>query len=369
MDWYHERLLTVARRRRRPQVPPRPGLRRRRGPGRAGSAGRPTTGTSWCRRCGCRRTISPTPASASSTAAGAQDFFRGRVLFPIFDADGDAGRLRRPDHARASDGPKYKNTSETTLYDKSQVLYALNWAKAGIVEADEVIVCEGYTDVIGFFRVGVPRAVATCGTALTEEHVRLLRRFARRIVLAFDADAAGQAAAERFYQWEAKYELEVVGRRPARRASTPATWPARDPEALVAAVADARPFLEFRLDRDPRRRRPRHAPRAGPGPRRTRCRVIVEHPNELVRDQYLMEVADRCRVDVAPPARAAPVGQRQAAPAAAGAEAPTAPASRRRPGPREPGDDDDPAPARRARRDPAGSRVGLAPPSRSCASP
>ncbi|NET83437.1 MAG: toprim domain-containing protein, partial [Moorea sp. SIO1F2] len=56
------------------------------------------------------------------------------------------------------------------------------------VEADEVIVCEGYTDVIGFARAGVPRAVATCGTALTEDHVRLLRRFAKRVVLAFDAD-------------------------------------------------------------------------------------------------------------------------------------------------------------------------------------
>ena len=84
--------------------------------------------------------------------------------------------------------------------------------------------CEGYTDVIGFHRVGVPRAVATCGTAFTEDHVRLLKRYASRVVLAFDADAAGQGAAERFYEWEQRYQVQVVGRPAARRASTPASW-------------------------------------------------------------------------------------------------------------------------------------------------
>ena len=90
------------------------------------------------------------------------------------------------------------------------MLYGLNWAKSDVVNADEAIVCEGYTDVIGFAAAGVPRAVATCGTALTEEHLRLLRRFARRVVLAFDADAAGQNAAARFYQWERELELDVA---------------------------------------------------------------------------------------------------------------------------------------------------------------
>src|SRR3546814_4693306 len=82
-----------------------------------------------------------------------------------------------------SDDPrKYVNTPETVLYQKSKLLYALNWSKGRIVKDDRAIVCEGYTDVIGFARAGVPAAVATCGTALTEEHVRLLRRYARRLV-------------------------------------------------------------------------------------------------------------------------------------------------------------------------------------------
>src|SRR5690606_5339524 len=85
-----------------------------------------------------------------------QDFFRGRVLFPIFDAQdraiGFGGRIMP-----GQEGPKYRNTGQTPLYDKSKVLYGLNWAKSDVVKAEEVIVCEGYTDVIGFADAGVPR--------------------------------------------------------------------------------------------------------------------------------------------------------------------------------------------------------------------
>ena len=222
------------------------------------------------------------------------DAFRGRILFPIFDANGDAvgfGARVMP----GGEGPKYLNTPETALYQKSKLLYALNWSKARIVNDDRAIVCEGYTDVIGFARAGLPAAVATCGTALTEEHVRLLRRYAHRLVLAFDADAAGQAAAERFYQWERDHEIEVSvadlppGVDPADLAST-------DPERLAAAVEHAVPFLKFRVDRvlgaarlETAEGRARAAEAA--------IEVIREHPSELVRDQYVMEVAGRCRIE------------------------------------------------------------------------
>ncbi len=223
------------------------------------------------------------------------DFFRGRLLFPIHDSDGHAlgfgGRIMP-----GAEGAKYMNTRQTPLYDKSRVLFGLDRAKAGIVEADEVVVCEGYTDVTAFFRVGVPRAVATCGTALTDEHVQMLRKFARRIVLAFDADTAGQAAADRFYQWEARFDLDVVVAA-LPQGVDPGDMAGDDPDGLVQAVADARPFLEFRLNRildaadlSTAEHRARAAEDA--------LSVIVEHPNDLVRDQYLMQVADRCRVDV-----------------------------------------------------------------------
>ena len=221
------------------------------------------------------------------------DAFRGRILFPIFDANGDAvgfgGRVMP-----GGEGPKYKNTPETALYQKSKLLYALNWSKARIVTDDRAIICEGYTDVIGFARAGLPAAVATCGTALTEEHVKLLRRYARKLVLSFDADSAGQAAAERFYQWEKDHEIEVTvadlppGVDPADLAST-------DPERLARSVEEAVPFLKFRVDRvltgadlTTVEGRARAAESA--------IEVIREHPSELVRDQYVMEVAGRTRV-------------------------------------------------------------------------
>ena len=224
-----------------------------------------------------------------------QDSFRNRIVFPVFDAQGAAvgfgGRI-----LPGGDGPKYKNSSESTIYAKSRLLYGLNWAKTSVVEANEVVVCEGYTDVIGFAKAGMSRAVATCGTALTEDHVKLLRRFARRVVLAFDADAAGQNAAARFYEWEQKHDLDVaVADLP--EGVDPGDLAQSDPDRLVKAVAAARPFLEFRVERELDRGdlstaegRARAADRA--------LAMVREHPDALVRDQYAVSVASRCRLEV-----------------------------------------------------------------------
>jgi DNA primase len=193
------------------------------------------------------------------------------------------------------EGPKYKNTAETAVYNKSRVLYGLNWAKKAVVDLGEVVVCEGYTDVIGLHRAGVPQAVATCGTALADGHVRLLTNFARRIVLAYDADSAGQSAADRFYEWERKFEVDIaVAALPA--GADPADMAQRDPAALRDLITTARPYLAFRLERVLSRadlRSPEGRARAAA----QAMAVISEHPNELVRDQYLMEVADRCRIE------------------------------------------------------------------------
>ena len=195
----------------------------------------------------------------------------------------------------AVEGPKYKNTAETSVYTKSRVLYGLNWAKKAVVDAGEVVVCEGYTDVIGLHAAGVAQAVATCGTALADGHVRLLTNFARRIVLAYDADSAGQAAADRFYEWEQKFEVDIaVAAMPADQ--DPADLARRDPDGLRDAIANARPFLAFRLDRVLARadlRSPEGRARAAAAA----MEVVGEHPQAMVRDQYLMLVADRCRVD------------------------------------------------------------------------
>jgi DNA primase len=222
-----------------------------------------------------------------------QDMFRSRVMFPILDVAGHpvafGGRVMP-----GADGPKYKNSPETPIYAKRRTLYGLNWAKNDIVAAEEVIVCEGYTDVIGFFRAGMPRAVATCGTALADEHFRTLKNFARRVILAYDADAAGQGAAERFYAWEKQFDLDiaVVG---LPDGSDPGELARRDPEALKAAVTGAKPFLAFRVDRildGADMRGPEGRARAA----EEAVVAVAEHPSDFVRDSYLMQIADRCRL-------------------------------------------------------------------------
>jgi DNA primase len=232
-----------------------------------------------------------------------QDALRARLIFPIFDSSGKAiavggrilpGAVDSPDGFRQA---KYKNSPETPIYSKRRTLYGLNWAKDDIIRSGEIIVCEGYTDVIACFQSGLPRAVATCGTALGEEHFRIMRNFAKRIVLAYDADAAGQSAAASVYQWERQHEVDVfVAALPP--GSDPAELAQRDPAALVAAVDKAVPFLQFRLDRvlkaanlSTAEGRARNAEVA--------LRVLAEHPSDLVRDQYLLKVADALRLDLA----------------------------------------------------------------------
>ena len=225
-----------------------------------------------------------------------QDFFRARVLFPIADERGDVvgfgGRVMP-----GADGPKYLNTSaDAKTYDKSRVLYGLHEHRRQIVKEAQAVVCEGYTDVIGCAEAGIELAVATCGTALTEEHVRLLKRFsADRLVLAFDADAAGAAAAGRVYAWERKFELEVlVADLPAGR--DPGDLARTDPDALHRAVEKAVPLLQFRVDRalvgadlSTIESRARSAERA--------VTVVNEHPDPMVRDPHVMKIAGQCRVD------------------------------------------------------------------------
>ncbi len=224
------------------------------------------------------------------------DAFRARLLFPIFNESGEPVALGGRILPGSTDPAKYKNSSETPIYSKSKTLYGLNWAKNDIVHNDQVIVCEGYTDVIGFHRAGVPRAVATCGTALTEEHVRLLKRYAKRVVLAFDADAAGQAAADRFYEWERKYEVAVsVLQLPAGR--DPGEVAQSDPEALRAAVEGALPFLGFRLQRVLRATKVT-TPESRARLAEQAMTIVNEHPNENVRKIYAGEVASHCGLPV-----------------------------------------------------------------------
>ena len=124
------------------------------------------------------------------------DRFRGRLMFPIHNESGKTigfgGRA-----LEAEDNPKYLNSPETPIYKKSNVLYNLHRAKEGIRKRDRSILVEGYMDVIGVYAAGVTEVVASCGTALTNPQVRMLKRHSSNITVNFDPDAAGENAAER----------------------------------------------------------------------------------------------------------------------------------------------------------------------------
>lgn len=129
------------------------------------------------------------------SGGGYFDRFRGRLMFPIRDEKGDlvafGGRLLGDGH------PKYVNSGDTPLFRKSRVLYGMYRAKEKIAKERKAVLTEGYLDVIACHRAGVTNAIASLGTALTEDHARVLKRWCDGVVVLYDSDAAGQKAAER----------------------------------------------------------------------------------------------------------------------------------------------------------------------------
>lgn len=126
-----------------------------------------------------------------------RDFFRNRVMFTIFNASGKpiafAGRILQKD----INAPKYINSPESEIYHKSRILYAMNFAKRDIAKLDECLLTEGYTDVISLHQAGIENVVASSGTSLTVEQIRLIQRFTKNITILYDGDAAGIKAALR----------------------------------------------------------------------------------------------------------------------------------------------------------------------------
>ena len=178
------------------------------------------------------------------------DIFRRRVLFPIHDLRGEPVGFG----GRGLEGvtPKYLNSPDSRLYQKSRLLYGLHRAKGPIARTQEAVVVEGYFDVIACNRAGVDTAVATCGTALGEEHFDLLRRFTDRVVLAFDSDAAGGKAALRGDELTTPVDLNLdlrVAEMPDGLDPADLIQAGRGPE-LAQAVKLSRPLLQFRLEKE-----------------------------------------------------------------------------------------------------------------------
>jgi DNA primase len=193
---------------------------------------------------------------ATSGRRGLTDRFRGRIMFPIYDSSGRdvvafGGRVVPDLQLRAlgrdQTAPKYINSPETEVYRKSRTLYGLNWARAEIQRRDAAVVVEGYLDVIGMHQAGAPHAVATCGTALTAEHFQQLEKFARRVILALDADAAGYQAADRARAQAVEQGVHEVGVLPLPDGKDPAELAAEGPERVAAALAATATAVEFQI--------------------------------------------------------------------------------------------------------------------------
>lgn len=134
------------------------------------------------------------------------DYFRGRLIFPIIDNFGNViafGGRATDDESK----PKYLNTSDTPVFKKSRNLFALNFARSACEEY--LILCEGYMDVIAVNIAGFPNAVATLGTALTSEQARIMAKYTKKVVISYDSDDAGQAAAKRAIPLLTEAGLEV----------------------------------------------------------------------------------------------------------------------------------------------------------------
>ena len=149
---------------------------------------------------------------------GLIDRYRNRLVWPIKDISGDivgfgARKLASDDKDQ---GPKYLNTSETPIYKKSQILYGLDMAKKEIAKKRQVVIVEGYTDVMAAHLAGITTAVATCGTAFGDDHIRIIRRllmdddaFRGEVIFTFDGDAAGQKAALRAFDDDQKFVAQT----------------------------------------------------------------------------------------------------------------------------------------------------------------
>ena len=206
-------------------------------------------------------------ARASSNEARIYDRFRHRIMFPIRDENGRmAGFGARI--VAADEVPKFLNSPETPVFSKGRLLYGLDRARKAIRAADQVVIVEGYLDVIALHQAGFENVVSPMGTALTEDQLRLLKRFTRRVVLALDPDSAGQKAVLRGLdaarnamdrEGELRFDARGLLHNEARLQAdlTVATMPegldpdevaARDPSEWERLVGEAKPVIEHVME-------------------------------------------------------------------------------------------------------------------------
>ena len=214
--------------------------------------------------------------------------FTGRITFPIYSNTGDVisfGGRKLPDQ----EGPKYVNGTTTRLYDKSRTLYGFDTARIAAKNKNRIVICEGYFDMIGFRIAGVQHSVATCGTALTAEHLKMIKRVTDKVILAYDADAAGEAASVKLWETEASqavtfFSLNLLA------GEAPYDVAISDPGRLRMAEVDADPLLRWIIDKK-LEQSDISTPESLRSTVKTTLEVILSHPSAILRQQYMMYLA------------------------------------------------------------------------------
>jgi DNA primase len=221
------------------------------------------------------------------------DAFRGRIIFPTWNLSGDVVGFGA--RALGDAQPKYLNTSETLVFQKSRLMYGLDRAKSAIARGSALIV-EGYTDVIALHEAGIQTAIATNGVALGESHFELLKRFTQRAVLMFDADEAGRGATERGFELQHRLGLEVlVAPLPPDR--DPAEVVAEDGVDAVGKIIDAaQPLMAFKLEQSIAKL-PLDTPEARARAVNEVAGVLSWHPDSVARHEYAFTAARLIGVD------------------------------------------------------------------------
>lgn len=228
-----------------------------------------------------------------SSGRGDRDLFHNRLLFPILDPEGRVvafgGRV-------LDDGtPKYLNSPETPVYHKGRILYGLYQGRDAIRHARAVLVAEGYFDLLALHRAGITNAVAACGTALTADHARLLKRYAEQAILVFDADKAGRQATFRAMDALLPEGMSVTGVSLAAGDDPDSFLAAQGVEAFQLRLADARPALELFLDEQLQVQGNSVSGRARAAEEvLTRIRRL---PSDLERNLYIKQLAIRTGLD------------------------------------------------------------------------
>ena len=180
---------------------------------------------------------------------GIYDRFRSRIIFPLFDGHGAVvGFAGRIFGAKDDKQGKYINTPQTEIYDKSKMLYGLHNAKTAIRKNDRCVLVEGNMDVIASQQEGFSETVATSGTALTPQQLKIIRRYTNNLVFAFDSDAAGFSATKKAVSlaFAEDFAVNIV---PLGNSKDPADIVKDNPEAWSKKIKQARPFMDFLLER------------------------------------------------------------------------------------------------------------------------